>query len=175
MPRFIVDKNEIQGLVGTGGLNRATTDMLDTLVWAEIQAYKDANPTDDTSIRKLGKAAMEKVANEFVGVRGFVLPIASIQQGLGEVGVTPQSPEDLAKYANEVFKDYMSERGLNTPMLYDSSFYDVNRDNISVVALDGTENMVIPMKDFTARIKAKIIKNIEEGSKFKWPTIHTFR
>ena len=175
LPRFRVDKNEIQGLVGTGGLNRATTDMLDTLVWAEIQAYKDANPTDDTSIRKLGKAAMEKVANEFVGVRGFVLPIASIQQGLGEVGVTPQSPEDLAKYANEVFKDYMSERGLNTPMLYDSSFYDVNRDNISVVALDGTENMVIPMKDFTARIKAKIVKNIEEGSKFKWPTIHTFR
>ena len=44
-----------------------------------------------------------------------------------------------------------------------------------LVALDGTENMVIPMKDFTARIKAKIIKNIEEGSKFKWPTIHTFR
>ena len=37
------------------------------------------------------------------------------------------------------------------------------------------ENMVIPMKDFTARIKAKIVKNIEEGSKFKWPTIHTFR
>lgn len=175
LPRFRVDRNEIQGLVGTGGLNRATTDMLDTLVWAEIRAYKDANPTDDTSIRKLGKAAMEKVANEFVGVRGFVLPIASIQQGLGEVGVTPQSPEDLAKYANEVFKDYMSERGLNTPMLYDSSFYDVNRDNISVVALDGTENMVIPMKDFTARIKAKIVKNIEEGSKFKWPTIHTFR
>ena len=69
----------------------------------------------------------------------------------------------------------MSERGLNTPMLYYSSFYDVNRDNISVVALDGTENMVIPMKDFTARIKAKIVKNIEEGSKFKWPTIHTFR
>ena len=81
LPRFRVDRNEIQGLVGTGGLNRATTDMLDTLVWSEIRAYKDANPTDDTSIRKLGKAAMEKVANEFVGVRGFVLPMLLFSRG----------------------------------------------------------------------------------------------
>lgn len=163
LPRFKVDKNEIQGLVGTGGLNRATSDMLDTLTWAEVKAYKDANPTDETPIRKLAKAAMEKVANEFIGIRGFVLPIAAVQRGLGDVGVTPQDPETLAKYSNEVFQDYMKDRGLNTPMLYDSSFYEVNRDAISVVSLSGQENMVIPMKDFTAKIKEKIIKDIEKG------------
>lgn len=164
LPHFRPNKNEIAGLQTGGRLNKATGDMLDMLVYNEIMTYKALNPEDDTSLSKLAKAASEKVANEFVGVRGFILPIARVTQGLD---APVQDPEDVAKATNSVFLDYMKERGLKTPTLYDGSFYNVNRDSISVVSLEGEESMEIPMAEFSKKVQEKIIANIEEG---KWLT-----